>query len=88
MKTNRKNLLVIILTFPITLSIYIYFFTGNLQFTEEIVINSDIKSVTELLGDPNNMIRYMEGIESYNVIKGDINQIGTEAEIVALMGDR
>ncbi|MDG2085974.1 MAG: SRPBCC family protein [Flavobacteriales bacterium] len=87
MKTNRKNLLVIILTFPITLSIYIYFFTGNLQFTEEIVINSDIKSVTELLGDPNNMIRYMEGIESYNVIKGDINQIGTEAEIVALMGD-
>ena len=72
MKTNRKNLLVIILTFPITLSIYIYFLTGNLQFTEEIVINSDIKSVTELLGDPNNMIRYMEGIESYNVITSSL----------------
>ena len=29
------------------LYIYIYFLTVNLQFTEEIVINSDIKSVTK-----------------------------------------
>ena len=87
MKNNRKKFLAIILTFPITLSIYIYFFTGNLQFTEEIIINSDIKSVTELLVDPYNMTKYMDGIESYCVINGEINQIGTESEIIALMGN-
>ena len=87
MKQKIKHFLIIILTFPITLFIYIYFFAGNLHYIQEIEINSDIKSVAKLLSDPNNMINYMDGIESYNVTKGKINQVGTESEIIALMGD-
>jgi len=88
MKQKNKNFLIIILTFPITLSIYIYFFTGNLHYIEEIEINSDINSVAKLLANQNNMIKYMDGIESYNVTKGRVNQVGTESEIIALMGDK
>lgn len=88
MKKKIKHFLIIILTFPITLYIYIYFFTGNLHYIQEIEINSDIKSVAKLLANPNNMINYMDDIESYNVTKGIINQVGTESEIIALMGDK
>ena len=76
-----KKFIIIILTFPITLLLYILLFTGNIKYSEEIVINSNIEKVTDLFDNPYNMKKYMYGFESYTVIKGNINEIGTISEI-------
>ena len=76
-----KKFIIIILTFPITLLLYILLFTGNIKYSEEIVINSNIEKVIDLFDNPYNMKQYMYGFESYTVIKGNINEIGTISEI-------
>ena len=76
-----KKFIVIILTFPITLVLYILLFTGNIKYSEEIVIDSNIDKVIDLFDNPRNMKQYMYGFESYTVIKGNINEIGTVSEI-------
>ena len=43
-----KKALIILVTFPITLVIYILLFTGNIKYTEEIEINTNIDSVITL----------------------------------------
>ena len=76
-----KKFIVIILTFPITLVLYILLFSGNIKYSEEIVIDSNIDKVIDLFDNPRNMKQYMYGFESYTVIKGNINEIGTVSEI-------
>ena len=82
-----KKALIILVTFPITLVIYILLFTGNIKYTEEIEINSNIDTLIELVDNPYNMKEYMDGIESYTVLSGNIREVGTKAEIIALMGE-
>jgi carbon monoxide dehydrogenase subunit G len=82
-----KKTILIILTFPITLVLYILLFTGNIKYTEEIEINSNIDTLIELVDNPYNMKEYMDGIESYTVLSGNIREVGTKAEIIALMGE-
>ena len=82
-----KKILIILLTFPITLTLYIFLFTGNIEYTEEIEINTNIDSVIILFDNPYNMKEYMQGIESYNLISGEIREIGAKAEITAVMGE-
>ena len=82
-----KKALIILVTFPITLVIYILLFTGNIKYTEEIEINTNIDTVIALFDNPYNMQEYMEGIESYTVLSGNIREVGTKAEIIALMGE-
>ena len=77
-----KKTILIILSFPITLVLYILLFTGNIKYTEEIEINSNIDTVMELFDNPYNMKEYMEGIESYTVLNGNIREAGTQAELV------
>ena len=76
-----KKFIIIILTFPITLVLYILLFSGNIKYSEEIVINSNIEKVIDLFDNPYNMKQYMYGFESYTIIKGNINEIGTISEI-------
>ena len=76
-----KKFIIIILTFPITLVLYILLFTGNIKYSEEIIINSNIEKVIDLFDNPYNMKQYMYGFESYTVIKGNLNEIGTISEI-------
>ena len=83
-----KKLLLIILSFPITLVIYILLFTGNIKYSEEIEINTNIDTITALFDNPYNMQKYMDGIESYNIIEGNIREAGTKAEITVLMGKK
>jgi hypothetical protein len=85
--TKTKKFLIIILTFPITLTLYIFLFTGNIEYTEEIEINSNIDSLIVLFDNPYNMKEYMQGIESYNLISGEIREAGAKAEITAVMGE-
>ena len=76
-----KKFIIIILTFPITLVLYILLFSGNIKYSEEIVINSNIEKVIDLFDNPYNMKQYMYGFESYTIVKGNINEIGTISEI-------
>ena len=82
-----KKALIILVTFPITLVLYILLFTGNIKYTDEIEINSNIDTLIELVDNPYNMKEYMDGIESYTVLSGNIREVGTKAEIIALMGE-
>ena len=70
------------LTFPITLTLYIFLFTGNIKYTEEIEINSNIDSLIVLFDNPYNMQEYMQGIESYKLISGELREVGAKAEII------
>ena len=85
--TKTKKILIIVLTFPITLTLYIFLFTGNIKYTEEIEINSNIDSLIVLFDNPYNMKEYMQGIESYKLISGEIREVGAKAEITAVMGE-
>ena len=78
-----KKAILIILSFPITLILYIMLFSGNVKYSEEIVINTNIDTVTALFDNPYNMQEYMDGIESYTVLSGNIREVGTKSEIVA-----
>ena len=77
-----KKIILIILSFPITLVLYILLFTGNLKYSEEIVINANIDTVSALFDNPYNMKQYMEGIESYTVLHGNIREVGAKSEII------
>tara|TARA_B100000902_G_C27083005_1_gene799885 strand:+ start:198 stop:707 length:510 start_codon:yes stop_codon:yes gene_type:complete len=83
-----KKILLIILSFPITLIIYILLFTGNIKYSEEIEINTNIDTVIALFDNPYNMQKYMEGIESYKVVEGNIREVGAKAEMIVLMGEK
>ena len=54
-----KKFIFIILTFPITLVLYILLFSGNIKYSEEIVIDSNIDKVIDLFDNPHNMKQYM-----------------------------
>ena len=82
-----KKKILIILSFPITLVLYILLFTGNIKYTEEIEINANIDTVMALFDNPYNMKEYMQGIESYKLISGEIREVGAKAEITAVMGE-
>ena len=77
-----KKIILIILSFPITLVLYILLFTGNLKYSEEIIINANIDTVLVLFDNPYNMKEYMDGIESYTVLSGNIREVGAKAELI------
>ena len=85
--TKTKKTILIILSFPITLVLYILLFTGNIEYTEEIEINTNIDTLIELVDNPYNMQEYMQGIESYTLLSGNIREVGAKAEIIASMGE-
>ena len=77
-----KKILLIILSFPITLVLYILLFSGDVKYSEEIVINENIDTVVALFDNPYNMKEYMEGFENYKLLEGKINEVGAKAEII------
>ena len=77
-----KKTILIILSFPITLVLYILLFSGNIKYSEEIVINANIDTVSALFDNPYYMKEYMDGIESYTVLSGDIREVGAKAELI------
>ena len=82
-----KKIIFITLSFPVTLVLYILFFSGNIKYTEEIEINSNIDTVIALFDNPYNMKEYMDETESYKLISGELREVGSKAEIVVLMGE-
>ena len=82
MKISIKKTLLIIVSFPITLILYVLLFAGDIKYTEEIEINTNIDTVMALFDNPYNMKEYMEGIESYTVLSGNIREVGAKAELI------
>ena len=78
-----KKIILIILSFPITLVLYILLFAGNIKYSEEIIINANIDAVSVLLDNPHHMKEYMDGMESYTLLSGNLREVGAKAEIVA-----
>ena len=77
-----KKTLLIILSFPITLVSYILLFSGNIKYSEEIIINANIERVSDLFDNPYNMKQYMDGFQNYKLISGKINEIGSKLKCV------
>ena len=78
---EEKTLILIILSFPITLTIYIFLFVGNIKFEENIIINSNIDTVAMVLNNPENKTNYIDEIKEYKLISGEIGSNGSNSEI-------
>ena len=78
---KKKTLIIIILSFPITLTIYILLFAGNIKFEENIIINSNIDTVARVLNNPENKTNYIDEIKEYKLISGEIGSNGSNSEI-------
>ena len=57
-------------------------FSGTIKYSEEIIINAHIDTVITLFDNPYNMKEYMDGIESYTILNGNIGEVGTKSEII------
>ena len=78
---KKKTLILIILSFPITLTIYIFLFVGNIKFEENIIINSNIDTVAMVLNNPENKTNYINEIKEYKLISGERGKKGSKSEI-------
>tara|TARA_B100000900_G_scaffold405263_1_gene414633 strand:- start:185 stop:721 length:537 start_codon:yes stop_codon:yes gene_type:complete len=78
---KKKTLILIILSFPITLTVYVFLFTDNIKFEEEIVINANIDTIALILNNPSKIDNYMPGVETYSLKKGNLGKKGAVAEI-------
>ena len=83
-----KKILLIILSFPITLTLYILLFSSNIKYSDEIIINSNIDTVSALFDNPYNMKEYMQEIKDYKLISGEIKEVGAKAEITSIIGKK
>ena len=76
---KKKTLIIIILSFPITLTVYVFLFADNIKFEEEIVINANIDSIALILSNPSKID--ITCLELKNALKkGDLGK-GAVAEI-------
>ena len=82
---KKKTLIIIILSFPITLTVYVFLFADNIKFEEEIVINANIDSIALILSNPSKIDNYMPGVEKYSLKKGDLGKKGAVAEIKLIL---
>ena len=80
-----KKIIIIILSFPITLALYIILFSGSIKYCQEIEIKSNIDTVIEIFDNPYNMKEYINGIKDYKIISGEISKVGSKAEITFVM---
>tara|TARA_B100000963_G_scaffold277816_1_gene246205 strand:+ start:3650 stop:4177 length:528 start_codon:yes stop_codon:yes gene_type:complete len=78
---KKKTLFIIILSFPITLTLYVFLFADDIKFEEEIVINANIDTIAIILNNPSKIDNYMPGVEKYSLKKGDLGRKGAVAEI-------
>ncbi len=59
-----------------------------MKYTTEIEINKPIDKVIELFDNPNNMNKWMEGLQSFEHISGTPGQVGAKSRLKFKMGKR
>ena len=84
----RKKALIILLTFPLTLTMYIWFFSGNIEYTEEIIIDSNIDSICALFNNPDNMSKYMKEFKKYKLLEGKQGNNGAKSEVTVNINEQ
>ena len=57
-------------------------FSNSIKYSEEIIINENIDTVSLLFDNPYNMKEYMYGFQSYNLVSGKIGENGSKSEII------
>lgn len=59
-----------------------------MKYSSEIEINKPLDSVIELFDNPNNMEKWMKGLQSFESISGNPGQIGAKSRLKFKMGKR
>ena len=59
-----------------------------MKYTTEIEINKPIEQVIDLFDNPDNMSKWMEGLQSFEHISGTPGQVGAKSRLVFKMGKR
>lgn len=59
-----------------------------MKFTTEIEVNKPIDEVIELFDNPDNLGKWMEGLQSFEHISGTPGQVGAKSRLVFKMGKR
>ena len=59
-----------------------------MKYTSEIEINSPIDKVIELFDNPDNMDKWMKGLQSFEPISGKPGQVGAKSRLKFKMGKR
>lgn len=59
-----------------------------MKYTAEIEIKKPIDEVIALFDDPDNMSKWMEGLQSFEPISGTPGQVGAKSRLVFKMGKR
>lgn len=59
-----------------------------MKYTTEIEINKPVDKVIELFDNPNNMDKWMEGLQSFEHVSGKPGQVGAKSRLKFKMGKR
>jgi uncharacterized membrane protein len=59
-----------------------------MKYTSEIEINSPVDRVIELFDNPDNMDKWMKGLQSFELISGKQGQVGAKSRLKFKMGKR
>jgi len=68
---------------------YLHFIKNLImKFTQEIEINKPVKEVVELFDNPDNMYKWMEGLQSFEHLSGVVGQPGAKSKLIFKTGNR
>ncbi|MFZ1256379.1 MAG: SRPBCC family protein [Saprospiraceae bacterium] len=59
-----------------------------MKYTCEIEIDLPIEKVISLFDNSDNLLKWMEGLQSFEIISGNPGQVGAKARLIFLMGKR
>lgn len=59
-----------------------------MKYTSEIEINKPLEQVIELFDNPDNLSKWMEGLQSFEHISGTPGEVGAKSKLVFKMGKR
>ena len=59
-----------------------------MKYKAEIEIDKSIEEVVDLFNNPDNMDKWMEGLQGFEYISGEPGQVGAKSRLVFKMGKR
>lgn len=59
-----------------------------MKYTVDIIINQPVDKVIELFNNPDNMTKWMEGLQSFEHLSGTPGEAGAKSKLVFQMGSR
>jgi len=53
-----------------------------MKFRTEIIIDRNIEDVAMVFGNPENTLKWLEGLRSVNLVSGDLGEVGSKSKVV------